>query len=139
MLSLPASLCARDLAAAAQAEYRQCLKDTAEAARSCSFGGCGNIQASCYQRQQAVFDAATERVAGTLRTGRCAPSAQRLDEDIAALAARTAQVPELASTYAGLALQVRLAEFRNQAFGALAAECGPARDAAAAPAQRPGG
>lgn len=59
LLSLPASLCARDLAAAAQAEYRQCLKYTAEAARSCSFGGCGNIQASCYQRQQAVFDAAT--------------------------------------------------------------------------------
>lgn len=108
-----AAIYARDLAAAAQAEHRQCLKDTAESAQSCSFGGCGNIQASCYQRQQAVFDEATERVAGALREGRCAPSAQQLDEDIAALAARMAQVPELASTYAGLALQVRLAEFRN--------------------------
>lgn len=136
LLPLATALGAHDLDAAAQREYRQCLKDTAAAAQACSFGGCCTIQASCYQRQRAVFDAAAERVAAGLRSGRCAASARRLDADVETLATRLSQLPELEASYSALELQVRLAAFRQWALQALAQECAVAPTAAPSPAER---
>lgn len=117
---------AKGVRASAEAEYQACFKQTARARRDCSFGGCGNILAACYERQIAVFQNDSSRRAELIASGPCAASAAKAAEAFHALEERLLKIPQFDNTWSGFALRVELAATQNQSLALLASECLPA-------------
>lgn len=123
-LAAPAGLVhAGELRSAAADEYQACLKESEQARKECSFGGCGNILGACYERQIAVFENDSAQVARGLKQGACAESAETINEQFAELERRLLKVEQFNDTWSGLDLRVELAAAKNRALSLAAAEC----------------
>lgn len=114
---------AEDLRSVAEDEYRACLKESEQARKECSFGGCGNILGACYERQIAVFENDSVQVAERLKQGACAESAETVNEQFAELERRLLKVEQFNDTWSGFDLRVELAAAKNRALSLAATEC----------------
>ena len=121
---------AKDLRSAARSAYQACFKETAGARNSCSSGGCGHIVGSCYERQIAVFESDSARIAASLGGGRCAAAAATIGDEFDRLDRRLSTIPQFDDTWSGFDVRVALAESKNRSLDLLATECRPAPKAA---------
>lgn len=114
---------AQDAHPAATAEYQACLKESEQARKACAFGGCGNILGACYERQVAVLEQDSARVAERVQGAACAESAAKIVVEFSGLEASLTKLRQFDGTWPGFELRVALAEAKNQSLKLLASEC----------------
>jgi hypothetical protein len=118
---------AKDIQAAARQAYRACLKETAAARSTCTFGGCGYVVATCTDRQVAVYERDSEALAQAIAAAgdRCAEAADGTAKEIDALQERLLGMPPWHETWSGLEWGVEVAAFKNRSLRLLLTACVP--------------
>lgn len=116
-------LAAGSVAATAKKEYLNCLRETERARRECTFGGCGNILVSCYEREIAVIETDSEKLAQSLQMKSCASQALQLISNFDSLEAANSKFSLLRGSWSELDLKVQTALLKNQALQAFSKEC----------------
>ncbi|MGJ7612367.1 MULTISPECIES: hypothetical protein [unclassified Variovorax] len=114
---------ASDVNMEARKEFNACMKETEMQRRQCSFGGCGNVAAACYQRKLNVVSSSTEAMAKKLSVGRCGQAANSVSSEINAVGERLEQLVPFDGTWSGYDVQVEVALLKNKVMNALAKEC----------------
>lgn len=114
---------ATTIQAKARAEFAVCYQQSIQAMKECSFGGCGNILAACYERQLAVVQLDTDRKLLRLQEGRCREEVDSLEQAHAAWRERLEISPTLKDAWAGQDLRVEAALLRNHTLKAMLEAC----------------
>jgi hypothetical protein len=104
-------------------EFRKCARETKVARNECELGGCGNILASCYERQVAAIDSQTDSLLLQLGQTHCGSSARTLDQAFVELTSQLGQVRELNGEWSSFELKVDAAVMKNHALQSLARRC----------------
>ncbi|MEN9354364.1 MAG: hypothetical protein RL318_1689 [Fibrobacterota bacterium] len=109
--------------AKARAEFAVCYQQSIQAMKECSFGGCGNILAACYERQLAVVQLDTDQKLLRLQEGPCREEVDSLEQAHAAWRERLDISPTLKDAWAGQDLRVNAALLRNHTLKAMLEAC----------------
>jgi hypothetical protein len=108
---------------AAKQEFKRCLKETKKARDECTFGGCGNIMWSCYERQIQVIQSDSELQLDKLKAGRCSAEAERLVHNFDTWQTANENLDAFNRTWSGAELSVQSQLLKNHALQMLAYEC----------------
>ncbi len=112
------------IAFAAKSEYQRCLRETERARKECTFGGCGNILGSCYEREITVIETDSEKLTQSLQSKKCALQAIQLSTNFATLQEANSKIDALSGSWSEFDLRVRTSLLKNHALHLLAKECG---------------
>jgi hypothetical protein len=123
LMLFTAQAVAADIAMQAKSEYKQCLRETKAARDACVYGGCGNILASCYERQIDVIDRQTNEIFLRLKQSHCEKSAEQLNVEFTDFSERILKLQAFDTTWSGFELKVEIALTKNKAFVLLESEC----------------
>ncbi|ALN65247.1 hypothetical protein GLA29479_4410 [Lysobacter antibioticus] len=99
------------------------MTETKADREQCSFGGCGNIIGTCYDRQLGTISASIELLMRQLSAGQCAQSAASAATEIDALDARLKSLPPLDNTWSGYEIQVEIAMLKHKVLSGMTKEC----------------
>lgn len=114
---------AQDLQHQAQAEYKRCLRETKQARDECSFGGCGNILGSCYEREVNLINSQIAKQVQQFKTETCKADAQLMADEFEGLKERLWRINALDNTWDGMQLKVDLALLHHKTLQALVDTC----------------
>ncbi len=106
----------------ARLEYEKCMRET-RAARAACTAGCGNILASCYERQISIIQADSEAQLERLKAGRCTEQAEKLANHFDVLKANNDGIQGFHGTWSGFELAIQTELLKNRALQMLAHEC----------------
>ncbi|WP_057916436.1 hypothetical protein [Lysobacter antibioticus] len=120
---LPAVAFAQGIQAEARKQFDECMTETKADREQCSFGGCGNIIGTCYDRQLGTISASIELLMRQLSAGQCAQSAASAATEIDALDARLKSLPPLDNTWSGYEIQVEIAMLKHKVLSGMTKEC----------------
>ena len=113
LMLLAAQAEAKEIALVAKREYNACLKETAQARAECSYGGCGNILASCYERQIDVFEHDSEKRVDHLTALNCKEQAHVVSDRFNKLGEELVKLREFEHTWSGYELRVETAHLKK--------------------------
>lgn len=120
---LPATAFAQGIQAEARKQFDECMMETKVDREQCSFGGCGNIIGTCYDRQLGTISASIELLTKQLSAGQCAQSAASAATEIDTLDSRLKLLPPLDNTWGGYEIQVEMALLKHEVMTTMAKEC----------------
>jgi uncharacterized membrane protein len=123
LMLFAAQALAMDISVKAKSEYKQCLRETKKARNECTQGGCGNIVASCYERQIAAIDQQNSEIFERLKQAGCEKSAEQLSIEFADFSERIFKLQAFDNTWSGFDLKVDVALLKNKALLSLVSEC----------------
>jgi hypothetical protein len=123
LLAWPDFSFAADVDSIARREFDACIKETQADRNVCSFGGCGNIVAACYERQMNAISMANDSLVSKLNTGRCMSIANSTAEEIDGLDSKLKLLAPFDGTWSGYDVQVQVALLKNGVLSALIKEC----------------
>lgn len=122
-LNFAISALASDAKMEAKKEFDACMKETKIERQRCSFGGCGNIAAACYQRQINVVSLSTEAMAKKLSAGHCGQAANSVSSEIDGVDEKLKRLVPFDDTWSGYDVQVEVALLKNKVMNSLTKEC----------------
>lgn len=107
----------------AEAEYKRCLRETKQARDECTFGGCGNILGSCYEREVNLINEQIAKQVQQFKTESCKADAQQMADEFEGLKERLWRINALDNTWDGMQLKVDLALLHHKTLQALVDSC----------------
>jgi len=114
---------AQDIQRMAEAEYKRCLRETKQARDECTFGGCGNILGSCYEREVNLINEQIAKQVKQFKTEACRADAQQMADEFEGLKERLWRFNALDNTWEGMQLKVDIALLHHKTLQALVSAC----------------
>lgn len=114
---------AKDVGSEAEKDFDLCMKETKLSREQCSFGGCGNIVGSCYEKQISVVSSATEILVEKLNSEKCREAANSISNEMENLNDKLKLLAPFDGTWGGYDVQIEVALLKNKVMNALAKEC----------------
>jgi hypothetical protein len=113
----------KDLRSEAKKEFQACMRETKKDREQCSFGGCGNIIGSCYERQMGAISSATDVLEKKLSATRCFQAEKSVSGEIEGLSSKLKALAPFDGTWSGYNAQLEVALLKNSVMNLLAKEC----------------